>query len=733
MSDANTLPIFRANFDLVIAITQLTPAAEHKEIRTLIEDHIERWSNSTRIVSGDFEPGLQWFNVQRPLSMAKDLRGKIVVLDFFTYCCVNCQHVLPDLKELERLYSVEDGVVVVGVHSPKFDHEKDSSSVLNAVLRNEIAHPVVNDPSCKLWQMLFVNCWPTLVILGPEGQILFIFMGEGHRIHLFKSVTICLEYFKAAGRISAHSLPTRSERDATSSSILSYPGKICLSHDGSHLAIADSGHHRIVIASNVGLVTDMIGKGEKGFQDGDFSTATFSSPQGICWSRDALYVCDTDNHAIRKVDLIRKTVVTVAGNGQMGSDEEGGAIGPCQGLNSPWDCCLVNSSASPPQDPDVLLIAMSGCHQIWMLALRNGVRWYKRDETFPAGACVRLYGSGQEEHRNNMYAFKAGFAQPSGLAFDPDNMLLYVADSESSAIRVISLLEGSVKNVVGASRDPTDLFTFGDTDGAGGEVRLQHPLAVAYSRRLKRLLVADSYNHKIKTIDTVARSCKTLLGDKQNGDTVGAETKLDEPGGLCIAETENQSVLFVCDTNNHCIKAVDLNTNVSLKIPMIYRPELAGKSCATPSQAGGPSIVPIIVNCNPITFGLDQPVLFNMDLVSLDMIDANSKIQWKLLCCNKGVMDNMEITDATGAALCSSTGTVKSSREHGFLQLKIKPGFPKDIQTFIACIDVTSMFCDKRAGICVPKHMRFVLPCRVSVENSKKECTGSVDLRYLVV
>ena len=212
---------------------------------------------------------------------------------FASFSLFLLQHVLPDLKELEKMYSIEDGVVVVGVHSPKFDHEKDPSSVLNAVLRNEIMHPVVNDPACKLWQMLFVNCWPTLVILGPEGQvrisqqfllhwypinqsinrpniqsefgiilwrrlfllqILFIFMGEGHRMQLLKNTTLCLEYFKSAGRISSHSLPIRSERDTAPISFLSYPAKVCTSPDGSLLAISDSGHHRVVIASNVGLV-----------------------------------------------------------------------------------------------------------------------------------------------------------------------------------------------------------------------------------------------------------------------------------------------------------------------------------------------------------------------------------------------------------------------------------------------------------------------------------------------
>src|SRR5207253_7133841 len=132
-----------------------------------------------------------------------------------------------------------------------------------------------------------------------------------------------------------------------------------------------------------------------------------------------------------------------------------------------------------------LFVAMAGHHQIWKLDLEKAVIW-------------PFAGSGREYIRDGPLAVSS-FAQPSGLT--SDGTTLYVADSEVSAIRAVPLDgKGDVKTVVGEG-----LFEFGDVDGMGNQVRLQHALGVAYHQG--KLYVADTYNSKIKIIDPLKRSC----------------------------------------------------------------------------------------------------------------------------------------------------------------------------------------------------------------------------------
>lgn len=190
--------------------------------------------------------GLEWLN-SSPLTMSEHLMGKVAVLDFFTYCCMNCMHVIPDLEALEQKYSVEEGVVVVGVHSAKFQNEKVLDNVRNAVLRHSIHHPVVNDPDAFLWNELLINCWPTFVLLGPENQYIHSFAGEGNREKLLEFVQITLDYYKESQTIQSHSLPISLEKDREKNNFLQFPGKLCVNSNGSKLYIADSGNNRILV------------------------------------------------------------------------------------------------------------------------------------------------------------------------------------------------------------------------------------------------------------------------------------------------------------------------------------------------------------------------------------------------------------------------------------------------------------------------------------------------------
>ena len=243
---------------------------------------------------------LEWFN-SAPLSFVKDLKGKVVVLDFFTYCCINCMHVLPDLAALEELYPVEAGLVVVGVHSAKFLNEKTGDNIKNAILRYNIAHPVVNDPDTKLWDHLGITCWPTLVVFGPSGQLVYSIIGEGHRDEMMMVVSDAMQHYKETGALSVAPLPITLLRDQLPLSKLKFPGKVCV--DASNkLFVSDSGHHRILeVELPGGRVSKVIGSGQPGWKDGSPTNACFKSPQGLVVHNGALYVADTENHILRKV------------------------------------------------------------------------------------------------------------------------------------------------------------------------------------------------------------------------------------------------------------------------------------------------------------------------------------------------------------------------------------------------------------------------------------------------
>ncbi|KAM4526387.1 NHL repeat-containing protein 2 [Fundulus diaphanus] len=535
----------------------LDDATTQQEKEDLVHQYLKKIDEREDLKIPDFQTGLEWLNTEEPLSLSKELAGKVVLLDFFTYCCINCMHILPDLHQLEKRHSAEDGLVIIGVHSAKFPNEKVLDNIRSAVLRYDIRHPVVNDNEASLWHELEVSCWPTLVLLGPCGKLLFSLVGEGHSDRLTLFTDAALRYYRELGQLKSHSVGIKLYRDSLPPSILSFPGKVAVDHRSKNLAIADTGLHRIVVVSSTGQLLHIIGGPERGRRDGDLSEASFNSPQGVAIKGDTVYVADTENHLIRKVDLAQGRVSTLAGVGSQGTDKEGGAMGPQQPIGSPWDVTLGTAGGA---EDNVLWIAMAGTHQIWALFLADGK--LPRGGESRAGTCVRWAGSGSEENRNNAYPHKAGFAQPSGLALAAEEpwSCLYVADSESSSVRSLALKDGAVKHVVGGERDPLNLFAFGDVDGKGVDAKLQHPLGVAWAREQSLLYVADSYNHKIKVVDPKTKQCTTLAGTGEAGDTLGPQftaTCFNEPGGLCVSGKH----LYVADTNNHKIKLLNLDSN----------------------------------------------------------------------------------------------------------------------------------------------------------------------------
>jgi thiol-disulfide isomerase/thioredoxin/DNA-binding beta-propeller fold protein YncE len=475
----------------------------------------------------ELEGGTAWLNTASPLRL-KDLRGKFVLLDFWTYCCINCIHTLPDLAKLEKKYDKQ--LVVIGVHSAKFDNEKDSAAIRKAILRYEISHPVVNDSEMKIWRAYGVHSWPTLVLIDPEGNYLGEANGEGNYELLDGVLSKLIDEHRKKKTLNEMPLKFELARARENGdSPLFFPGKVLADAAGNRLFIADSTHHRIVITDLDGKKIAVAGTGESGKPDlaavVPFDKAQFNDPQGLALLGDTLYVADRKNHLIRALDLKARTVRTVAGSGDKGEDRHGGGPALKVGLNSPWDLW---------PDGNRLIIAMAGHHQLWELDLAKGE--------------LNLFaGAGFERIINGPLLGRACFAQPSGLA--SDGKTLYVADSEGSVVRALPLDgKGAVSTLVGEEwRD--DLFEFGDVDGVGDKVRLQHALGVAFLDG--KLYVADTYNSKIKVIDPQKRSCETVLGGEPDGWLAGP--LFNEPAGLSAANGK----LYVADTNAHRIRVVD--------------------------------------------------------------------------------------------------------------------------------------------------------------------------------
>ena len=521
-----------------------------------------------KINAPEFPSGMEWLNTRSPLSL-RQLRGKVVLLDFWTYCCINCIHIIPDLKRLEKKYEHE--LVVIGVHSAKFTTEKETDNIRQAILRYEIEHPVVNDRDFVIWRAYSARAWPTLVLINPVGKIVGYHSGEGIYEPFDEVISKVIAEFDAKGLLDREPLRFDLERYQERDSLLSFPGKVLAYEASDRLFIADSNHNRIIVASiENGSVLAVVGNGGIGLADGGFAEASFNHPQGMAFDGQNLYVADTENHAIRQVDFQAQRVTTIAGTGEQAGFINPGNTSAKTRLNSPWDVVLVE---------DKLYIAMAGSHQLWVMSLKTG-----RVEPYA--------GSGREARIDGELKM-AALAQPSGIT--TDGKKLYFADSETSSIRSADLPPGDkVQTIVGL-----DLFEFGDVDGAGNEVRLQHPLGVTYHKGV--LYVADTYNNKIKRLDPKDRSAQTSFGTGEAGLLDGKKPLFDEPGGLSIAHER----LYIADTNNHVIRVADLKTmdvsTFELKDVQKLRPQAATMSPAT----NGIEIAPQTVQPGNVTLMVD--------------------------------------------------------------------------------------------------------------------------------
>ncbi len=506
-----------------------------------------------RVKVPEFPEGLAWINASGPIQLS-ELRGKFVLLDFWTYCCINCIHILPELKKLERAYP--NNLVVIGVHSAKFAAERETKNIVEAVQRYQIEHPVVNDAHLLLWRRFGVNAWPTVVLIDPEGYAVWGHSGEITFEQVDAILKAAIPFYRQQKLLDETPLRFDLEVRKAAATPLRFPGKILADEATGRLFIADSNHNRIVVADFEGKLLKVIGSGRSGARDGDFSEAEFNQPQGLALEGQTLFVADTENHLLRKVDLASERVSTIAGTGQQNRDRPPvGQMLPAlkTALNSPWDVLVAHGG---------LYIAMAGPHQIWRMEV-------ERELIGPYA------GNGREDIVDGpllpQRAYQLGyasFAQPSGLA--SDGTWLYVADSEGSSIRAVPFdPRKEVKTVVGTSHlNEARLFTFGDVDGPAKQALLQHPLGVVFYGG--QLYVADTYNSKIKVVDPTSGTTKTLAGTGKPGNA-DDPPQFNEPGGISAAAGK----LFIADTNNHRIRVLDLSSGkvATLSIAGLQPPE----------------------------------------------------------------------------------------------------------------------------------------------------------------
>ncbi len=605
----------------------------------------------------DFSRGKEWFN-SPPLSFKKELLGKITVLDFWTYCCINCMHILPELAALEEKYAGHP-VAFIGVHSAKFENERVSENIRQAVLRYEIRHPVVNDDQMEMWKGIGVRSWPTLVVVGPRSNLLLMVSGEGNQEVIDACIQAALQHYPAEA-FRHEPVPAVLERDRQMiDSPLRFPGKLAVDPAGKRLFISDSNHNRIVITDLKGNFLEAAGAGRMGLRDGPFHQAAFNRPQGLAFSDPYLYVADAENHALRRVDLKARTVTTLAGSGVQGRDYQGGGQGAGQLLSTPWDVAAHEGK---------VFIAMAGTHQIWIY-----------DPA--AGACAAYSGSGAEQNLNSRRRELAAWAQPSGLSAGKGQ--LFIADSESSTVRSIDLASGSTRTIAGGDdENPMNLFAFGDRDGKRDGARLQHPLGVLWVESLQRLVVADTYNHRLKLVDPQSDTVESWAGSGKAGlkDGPGLEAQFSEPAGLALSP-DGQS-LFVADANNHAIRTVNLASRQVRTLALKGIPE-AQSPFAPRSQrlAGWPDLPTVRSNPLKLAPGSRGKLLLKLKLPDGFHYTEGAGSRWQILA-GDGLPVSIAEENASGpldhAGDLAIPLTSVKERASGMLRLEALAYFCKD-------------------------------------------------------
>ncbi len=540
---------------------------------------------------------------------------------------------------------------MIGVHSAKFPTEKLTANIREAVMRHEIEHPVINDADFQVWQEYAARAWPTVMLIDAQGKIVHTQSGEILADDFSPLIQELITEADRQGLLDRSPLDLTSEIVVEPARPLSYPSKLLLTGDG-RLFIADTGHQRIVEvkldeSGLAGEIVRVFGSGQPGLQDGPAATAMFHGPHGLALSGETLYVADTENHAVRAIDLASGMVRRVAGTGHKAHGRF--AVGePTETpLRSPWALLALD---------DIVFVAMAGSHQIWAL--------FQEEQIGP------FFGNGREALVDGDQ-MQSSFNQPSDLSLGMGH--IFVADAEASAIRAIALLDEKPRVVTLVGQG---LFEFGDVDGMGGMVRLQHPTGLTFYEGL--VYIADSYNHKIKTLNPTTGQVKTVIGIGKPGQADGpfAQAELFEPEGIVAGHGR----LYLADTNNHLIRVAELATQHlhTLRLRGLERLQQPQSSEARPPD-----------RCfDPLTVGMGQ-VTFYFDIELPDSYKFNAEAPLLLQVTQPGLSHRYTFEPGQVPRV---TLEIQADQE--------------------LIIDLTLYYCEtEQERLCLIHDTRLVLPC----------------------
>jgi thiol-disulfide isomerase/thioredoxin len=582
-----------------------------------------------------FDGATAWLNVDHALSL-DELAGRVVVVDFWTSCCINCLHMMPILERVEKRFKGKP-VVVIGVHSPKFDQEKEADRLRDILRDNRVEHPVAVDAQMAIWKAWGVEAWPTVAVLDTSGRVIWVAMGEPDEEDLTRVVASALEESK--GSLAKGELKGVRPEPETAGA-LRYPGKVLALEDGG-LAVADTGHDRVVLLDKAGAVSAVVGSGLAGKLDGSFEEASFRRPQGMTEVGGDLYVADTGNHMIRKIDRRRRVVSTAAGTGAIGYQRlhEKQALARDFALRSPWD--LLHHKG-------VIYVALAGSHQIGLFD--------------PGKGTVKGFSGSGHEGRQDGDRWSSAFAQPSALATDGKE--LFVLDSETSSVRAVDLAKGDVRTIVGK-----DLFVFGDVDGDREKARLQHPIGMAYEGG--SLWVADTYNSKLKRVNPATGETKTVVA-----------AGLGEPAGV----TARGGFVWIADTNHH----------------RVVRVPLKGAAALEPVAVAGLSAPAVSVASEPIEPGTEAAALGTWVLPAGK--PSRVTIRWRMpegTAVNEGAPFKLVWTETHGLAKTPETIKRKGAEVQEGFEVTIEPAAGSTSGALVGVIDL--VICDVATHrVCVP-------------------------------
>lgn len=470
--------------------------------------------NSALAAAPELQPGLHWLNADPQRIEAH--RGRVLAVVFWNAASAYCHTLLEELQRLQARYPV--GLSLLGIHQPRFDAELDGRLVLKVANRLGLPFPVANDPGWTTWQHYAINAWPSVALVDTRGRLREVFSGDDQAPRLEAAIQALIE--EVGGAVQAPG-PTR-RLGAEPRLPLAFPSGLAVGEN--HLYVADTAHHRILECTHSGRVLREFGTGHGDLVDGPPEEAAFRSPRGLCLVREALYVADTGNHALRRIRLLDGVVETLLGNGRAGSPREGSGKASELPLNQPWG--LAGTL-------DRIYIAMAGSNQVWEYELGQ--------------ARLKLSAGSGELGIADGPARSAMFAQPASLALVQQT--LYVADAASSAVRSIQLAQGQVQTLVGQG-----LYEFGEHDGQRREARLQYPLAIALDPTSPVLWIADAYNGSLRRL---------RLG---GGDvsTHPLPQALEQPAALAAGP----GALFIANAGAHEVLRYDLGNGKLSRLPI---------------------------------------------------------------------------------------------------------------------------------------------------------------------